>query len=416
MDANSRSRKKPFWACCFGAPQVEDEQAVAQQQHQQSDKPLPLAAASITAHANATAAADASPDLVVYSTDQLQSAVPTALRETCKSTDQALMTPKHHPVVLPDMPHIRPLMAMSLNRPYTDPDWFAAMSALEKVQKVQQARALQQLRAHHPHSHRHSSVSAAADDDTEAWYDARSATMSDSSVAFISDAEREEVSRLAYEMEAQEHAQGQLTVSVVQELQPPTPSCVPNPPLLFAEKDWKYIPVNTKPFLFYWERDAQRSSPFPLPIDEQMKLNSLFQKTHQSIPGMWLREVGDQLLLHAQPTVLAIPGIVNYTEYYNKDQSPSSWTLRRDIRIGKTMGQMYMTTDGVLIFRVFTMGMFSKAIEWVGEDYTRLEDNGETIVTRQLCKIHADNSVGTQFLVGRKLGTQPPRRSSFGGH
>jgi hypothetical protein len=64
-----------------------------------------------------------------------------------------------------------------------------------------------------------------------------------------------------------------------------------------------------------------------------------------------LREVGNQLLLHAQPTLLAIPGIVNYTEYYNKDQSPSNWTLRRDIKIGKTMGQMYMTTDGVLIFR-----------------------------------------------------------------
>jgi hypothetical protein len=48
------------------------------------------------------------------------------------------------------------------------------------------------------------------------------------------------------------------------------------------------LQVNTKPFLFYWERDPLRSSPFPLPIDEQMKLNSLFQKTHQSIPGMWV--------------------------------------------------------------------------------------------------------------------------------
>jgi hypothetical protein len=124
-----------------------------------------------------------------------------------------------------------------------DPDWFAAMSALEKVQKVQQARALQQLRSHHP-SHRHSSFTGGhADDDTEAWYDARSHTMSDSSVAFISDAEREEVARLANELEDQEHAQGQLTVSVVRELEPATPNCVPNPPLLFAEKHWKYIPV-----------------------------------------------------------------------------------------------------------------------------------------------------------------------------
>jgi hypothetical protein len=123
-----------------------------------------------------------------------------------------------------------------------DPDWFAAMSALEKVQKVQQARALQQLRFHT--NHRHSSISGIADDDTEAWYDARSHTMSDSSVAFISDAEREEVARLAHEIEESEHAQGQLTVSVVRELEPATPNCVPNPPLLFAEKHWKYIPVS----------------------------------------------------------------------------------------------------------------------------------------------------------------------------
>lgn len=54
--------------------------------------------------------------------------------------------------------------------------------------------------------------------------------------------------------------------------------------------------------------------------------------------------------------------------------------------------------------------MFSKAIEWIGEDYIRLEDNGETIVTRQLCKIMADDSVGVQFLVGRKVGSHPPKR------
>jgi hypothetical protein len=99
---------------------VEDEQAVAQQQHQQGDKQaLPLTAAAVTAHAKAIAAADASPDFVLSAPDKLQAAVPAALRETRKSTDQALMSPKHHQVVLPDMPNIKPLMAMSLNRPYT---------------------------------------------------------------------------------------------------------------------------------------------------------------------------------------------------------------------------------------------------------------------------------------------------------
>jgi hypothetical protein len=57
------------------------------------------------------------------------------------------------------------------------------------------------------------------------------------------------------------------------------------------------LQVNTKPFLFYWERDPLRSSPFPLPIDEQMKLNSLFQKTHQSIPGMWVSDDFKGLLI-----------------------------------------------------------------------------------------------------------------------
>jgi hypothetical protein len=99
---------------------VEDEQAVAQQQHQQSDKPLSLTAAAVTAHAKAISAADANADFMAYSApEKLQTVVPAALRETRKSTDQALMSPKHHQIMLPDMPNIKPLMAMSLNRPYT---------------------------------------------------------------------------------------------------------------------------------------------------------------------------------------------------------------------------------------------------------------------------------------------------------
>ncbi len=64
------------------------------------------------------------------------------------------------------------------------------------------------------------------------------------------------------------------------------------------------------------------------------------------------REVGDQVLMHVNPSLPGIPAaITKYTEYYNKDQSPNSWAMRRDIRVGKTVGQMYMTTDGMLILR-----------------------------------------------------------------
>jgi len=67
--------------------------------------------------------------------------------------------------------------------------------------------------------------------------------------------------------------------------------------------------------------------------------------------ALQMREEGDQLLLIAQPGLPVMPGLAAYTEYYNKDSSLSSWTLRRDVSIGKTTGQMFMTTDGILIFR-----------------------------------------------------------------
>eukprot|EP00879_Flechtneria_rotunda_P003513 GHRR01003744.1.p1 GENE.GHRR01003744.1~~GHRR01003744.1.p1 ORF type:complete len:387 (+),score=108.88 GHRR01003744.1:675-1835(+) len=296
---------------------------------------------SVTAHAVAKDVADASADVAMPHGDKH------IIAAKRKSVDQAALTPQHS-LTVHDMPNLKPLMALTLNRPYTDKDWFAAMAALDKVQKLQQQRALQQLRA----SNRCSTASFLhVDDENDVWFDARSHVVSDSSVAFISDAEREEVAKLAHELEQQEQHQQQLTVSIICELEPCNPSCVPDPPLLCAEKHWKYCQVDIKPFCFYWERDPVRSTPFPLPIDEQMKLNHLFQKTHQSIPGMWMREVGQQLLLHATPDLAVLPGVVNYTEYYNKDSSPCSWTLRRDIKIGRTTGQMFMTTDGVLIFR-----------------------------------------------------------------
>eukprot|EP00878_Enallax_costatus_P000460 GHUV01000552.1.p1 GENE.GHUV01000552.1~~GHUV01000552.1.p1 ORF type:complete len:402 (+),score=80.93 GHUV01000552.1:142-1347(+) len=392
-----RPKKQPFLACCFATPQVDDEHGMTS------------AEAPITAHkepmVHATAVIASSETCDAPRRSVLPEKVVTLAQISRKSLDQGYSPMSmQHSGPIAEMPNLKPLMAMNLNRPYTDDDWFAAMSAIEKVRKIQQQRALQQLRSHHKFR------DPAFEDDTDCWFDARSHTMSDSSVAFISDAERDEVSKLAHELEQQEHQQQQLTVSPSRELEAVTPSCVPNPPLLFAEKGWKYCQVDIKPFCFYWERDSVRSSPFPLPIDEQMGLNSLFQRTHQSIPGMWLRDVDKQMLLHATPTIIAIPGVMNYTEYFNKDHTPASWTLRRDIRVGKTVGQMFMTTDGLLILRVFTYGIFSRAVEWIGEDYIRLEDNGETIVTRQMCKIMADNSIGNQFLIGRKCGKSPPKR------
>jgi hypothetical protein len=42
---------------------------------------------------------------------------------------------------------------------------------------------------------------------------------------------------------------------------------------------------------------------------------------------------------------------MSYSEYFNSDSSKAHWALRRDISLGRSEGQMFMTTDGILIFR-----------------------------------------------------------------
>jgi hypothetical protein len=60
---------------------------------------------------------------------------------------------------------------------------------------------------------------------------------------------------------------------------------------------------------------------------------------------------GKQLILTASPALIAIPGVSSYHEYFNLDSTLSHWALRRDISLGRSEGQMFMTTDGILIFR-----------------------------------------------------------------
>jgi hypothetical protein len=60
---------------------------------------------------------------------------------------------------------------------------------------------------------------------------------------------------------------------------------------------------------------------------------------------------GSQLVLTATPSIIAIPGVMSYSEYFNSDSSKAHWALRRDISLGRSEGQMFMTTDGILIFR-----------------------------------------------------------------
>ena len=58
--------------------------------------------------------------------------------------------------------------------------------------------------------------------------------------------------------------------------------------------------------------------------------------------------------------------------------------------------------------RVFSSGVFSKTVDWVCEDYMRVEDNGKLIITKQYSKLLSDGSKRSQYLIGRNLGPTPP--------
>lgn len=156
-----------------------------------------------------------------------------------------------------------------------DADWDACLAALEKVKEHNHALALQQLQHGAGKAlHRNSFASATSD----VFHDACSHTMSDTSV---SEAEHREVEQYLAEMEMLCRPAPCRELSC-------TPTCVPDPPLMFAPKHWKYCQVDPSAFCAYWERDQVRSTPFPLPADMQMKLSKLARSCHESIPGMWV--------------------------------------------------------------------------------------------------------------------------------
>lgn len=66
------------------------------------------------------------------------------------------------------------------------------------------------------------------------------------------------------------------------------------------------------------------------------------------------------------------------------------------------------TAADVAADRVFNMGVFSKTVDSVFEDYMRVEDNGTVIVTQQWCRHIGDNTSCSQYLIGRKTGPNPP--------
>ena len=68
---------------------------------------------------------------------------------------------------------------------------------------------------------------------------------------------------------------------------------------------------------------------------------------------------------------------------------------------------MYFTACGTLIFRVYAKGLWGDTAEYVTEEYSRLEDEGNVIVSRQMCKHLASGKTARQYLIGNWMQDPP---------
>lgn len=79
-------------------------------------------------------------------------------------------------------------------------------------------------------------------------------------------------------------------------------------------------------FAAYWERNHDRSTPHPTPIDKMTKASMLAQKSHQSIPGIWLQETDTHFTVTVKPGFMP-PGLPRYTERYDKSSVTGKTTV-----------------------------------------------------------------------------------------
>ena len=118
-----------------------------------------------------------------------------------------------------------------------------------------------------------------------------------------------------------------------------------------------------------------------------------------------IQETATTLSITARP--LAIP-LSRYVEPFSKAGGQTHWGMRRDVRLGRSMGELFYTTCGTLIFRVYARGLLFDEPIFVSEDYIRLEDGGRAIMTRQCCMHAPSGRTAEQKLAGTYHGPEPP--------
>lgn len=75
-------------------------------------------------------------------------------------------------------------------------------------------------------------------------------------------------------------------------LTPPLLLAAVTAPCAVAVPNMVFVPLPpVTGFAAYWIRDDDRTTPPPQPIDVMLKANFIVQKSHNSIPGVWVRRL-----------------------------------------------------------------------------------------------------------------------------
>ena len=138
-----------------------------------------------------------------------------------------------------------------------------------------------------------------------------------------------------------------------QQQQQPAAPFVPDPPLEMADRAYVFVPAPAVTgFGGFWLKDPARTTPDPQPIDAMLGASKLAMRAHATIPGIWLQDSGDELTLSARPRSMAALGpLGRHVEVFRKDGAASVWAARRDVRVGRSVGQLFFTACGTLILR-----------------------------------------------------------------
>ena len=108
----------------------------------------------------------------------------------------------------------------------------------------------------------------------------------------------------------------------------------------------------------------------PARIDDPPNTHTQNRQKHTTTHTKRAPQLNDKptsLVLTAKPRSIPLGPLSRYVETYSKDFTTTYWNMRRDIRMGRSTGQMYFTACGTLIFRVHAKGLWGDEVEFVME-------------------------------------------------